>query len=252
MSEAVICYPLSFLERPEDRSLLMELKFIGIDSATASLLLYRIWADFSTGKSDKRKISSDRASLQLDRDVLLMEDFCKWEGEPGHLVISALMTGFLRYEEQDGAKYLICQGFFPMNSAWCREGKSFQKRGGYSRSVDRQAVAVDREARERETLWSRNNQAFDGVDEKRRGDSLRFVMQVCRVMDLPKPADDELRSGVLRMGIEILDSATDSEIKSTLVWLIGNRSDSFIPRRLDQILRKWPEIVTRAKSETGN
>lgn len=249
MAEAVICYPASFLERPEDRRFLMELAACGCSGAEAHLMLYRIWADYSTGKSDRRKIRAAREDLATDTDVRLMEDFCGWKGGAGDLVISAVNSGFLRHERLEGVNSLVCHGFFPINSSWCRDGKSFQKRGGLSRSADKQAIAADREARERETLWDRTSQKFEDVTPARRGDSLRFCLRVTRAMDIPNPTDEELRSGSLRMALEIMDRLSEPEIKSTLVWLIGNRTDTSLPRRLDQILRDWDKLAERAKNE---
>ena len=37
-TQAVICYPSSFLERPEDRSFLIELSFAKIPAASATVL----------------------------------------------------------------------------------------------------------------------------------------------------------------------------------------------------------------------
>lgn len=248
-TEAVICYPAAFLERPEDRRCLLELEAIDCPREAACLILYRIWADYSTGRSDRRVVQSSIADLASDPEARLMEGFCGWEGLAGTLIIAALNSGFLRYEERDGVKWLVCHGFFPINSPWCRDGKSFQKRGGLSRSLQKQANAVDREAQEVETLWDKTGQAeVDGLTAAARGDALRFCMRVSRAMDMPRPTDAEMKSGCLRLAKDILAHGSES-INETLLWLIGNRTSQEIPRRLDQILRDWDRLLEKAKSE---
>jgi hypothetical protein len=248
-SEAVICYPAAFLERPEDRRCLLELAATGCPREAASLMLYRIWADYSTGRSDRRVVRSSLAELASDPEARLMEGFCGWTGAPGGLVIAAVSSGFLRHEERDGVKWLVCHGFFPINSTWCRDGKSFQKRGGLSRSLQKQANAVDREAREVETLWDKTGHAeVDGLTAAARGDALRLCMRICRAMDMPRPTDAEMKSGCLRLAKDILAHGSES-INETLLWLIGNRTSPEIPRRLDQILRDWDRFLEKAKRE---
>jgi hypothetical protein len=250
MNEAVICYPRSFLERPEDRRFLMELKHLEAPEDSARLYLYRLWADYATGGSDRREITHPEAEIGKDGAVRLLEDFCGWVGVSGDLVRAALAAGFLSIDSRDGKRALVCTGFFPINSAWCRDGKSMQKKGGLARAAQNQKRATERDAAARETLWLRRNDEFD-VTPEQRGAALRFVMRLCRAVNLATPDDEALRAGPFRKAAEILDRADEATVERTLLWLISNRSEPDIPQRIDQLLRGWDTFVSRAQSEMG-
>jgi hypothetical protein len=249
MSAPVICYPYSFLERPEDRSFLIELGIANVPGDTARLMLYRIWADFATGGSDRRVLASPE-NLGKDRLVRVLESFCGWSGEPGLLVRMGVESGFLQIERGGDITMLVCHGFFPINSAWTRGGNSFQKRGAYTRIKNKQASLADAEASKREELWQRTGTtAFSEFNDDERKSALRFIIRICRALGLKIPADSVLAAGPFRMAAECLRASSEKEIDDTLLWLISKRQSPDISDRLDVILRGWSELMKKAASE---
>jgi hypothetical protein len=234
--------------------LLMELDSCGVKGADAKLLLYRLWADFATGGSDRRPVATGTADLASDMAVRMIESFCGWEGNGGDLILACIAANFLAFDPApDGGSggHLICTGFFPINSAWCRSGKSMQKKGGWARAAQRQVITADREAGERMELWKRTGASFGDMSASDRGEALRFVLRVCRAMNVATPTDDELRAGPLRLASEIIARTSAARLNDIFVWIIGNRSAQGIPTRLDLILRDWEAIEKRALSEMG-
>ena len=249
MSVPVICYPYSFLERPEDRSFLIELSLEGVAPDSARLMLYRIWADFATGGSDRR-VLAEVEDIGKDRLVRVLESFCGWKGESGSLVRMALASGFLKMEHVGESSVLVCCGFFPINSAWTRGGNSIQKRGAYTRIRNKQSDLADKEASEREELWKRNGSvAFSEFTEEERKSSLRFIIRICRALGMKMPADSILSAGPFRMASEVLRVSSQKEIDDTLLWLISKRQSPDVSDRLDVILREWKEMSKKAELE---
>jgi hypothetical protein len=232
----------------------MELDACGVNGADAKILLYRLWVDFATGGSDRRPVSRASNELASDMAVRMIESFCGWQGNTGDLILAALASGFFTFDPSaDGGSggHLICTGFFPINSAWCRSGKSMQKKGGWARAAQRQVIAADRDAGARTELWNRTNANFGDMTAAERGEALRFVLRLCRAMNLATPTDDELRAGPLRLASAIISRTSADRLNDIFVWIVGNRGAQGIPNRLDLILRDWDDIEKRALSEMG-
>ena len=246
-TQAVICYPSSFLERPEDRSFLIELSFAKIPKDTARLILYRIWADFATGGSDRRKIDAEK--LEDDRQVLVLENFCEWAGRAGDLVRMAIGSGFLAVERGESATMLVCKGFYPTNSAWNAKGRGFQKRGGLSRVLKVHGEKADGDVEDMEKLWARTGNPFADVHSDTLLEATRLIFRICRTLSLKNPSSAELQSGIMRMALELVQASEESQIKETLLWLLSRRKEPDMPDRLDAILRAWPSYVDKAKNE---
>ena len=246
-TQAVICYPSSFLERPEDRSFLMELSFASIPKDSACLILYRIWADFATGGSDRRLVDPEK--LAGDRQVRVLENFCGWTGEAGDLVRMAIGTDFLTIERGETTAMLVCKGFYPTNSAWNAKGRGFQKRGGLSRVLKVHGEKAEGDVQDLEKLWARTGNPFADIHPDILGEANRLIFRVCRTLSLKNPTTPELQSGIMRMAIELVQSSDEAQIKETLLWLLSRRKEPNMPERLDVVLRSWPSYVEKAKNE---
>jgi len=249
---SVVSYPQSFLHRPEDRSFLLELSAAGIQAAESKLMLYRVWADYATGGSDRRPV--DPEALATDRQVRVLESFCEWQGGPGEMVRLAVMAGFLRMEPApSGGHALICSGFYPINSNWNAKGNSFQRRGAYTRILGADLKKSLQSAQEREELWSRSGGGvFKEVPADTRREALVFINRVCRALKMPFPADSVLSAGIFPLAIDCINTCSGKSIDSTLMWLLSNRAAQTVPDRLDAILREWPEFTKKAADEMGD
>jgi hypothetical protein len=250
---SVVSYPQSFLHRPEDRSFLMELKAAGCDENAARLMLYRIWADYATGGSDRRPV--DLSDLAQDRQVRVLESFCEWTGKSGDMVRLGIASGFLRTEPSaGGGDMLICTGFYPINSNWNAKGNSFQRRGAYTRILAANLKESLRSADEREELWSRSGGgAFKDIPAESRREALVFINRICRALKIPAPADSVLAAGgVFNLAVQAIQTHSVKSIDSTLMWLLSNRGAQSIPDRIDAILREWPVLARKAAEEMGD
>lgn len=248
MSEAVICYPQSFLERPEDRSFLMELEMAGVSNDASRLVLYRIWADFATSGTDRRSVNDE--DLAGDRAVRVLEAFCDWRGEPGALVRMAVETGFLKIEPSATGPMLICKDFFPNNSAWSSKGRSFQKKGAFTRVMKKHLASAEDDASQREELWKRTGSSiFEEIPGETRAAALRFIYRICRALGRPVDSDEVLSAGPFRQAVDCLRDFSAKEVDDTLVWLISRRKSPDIPERIDAVLRAWPDYVKQSAAE---
>lgn len=248
MAESVICYPSLFLERPQDRVFLEKLRRAGVGDDTSKLMLYRIWADFATGQSDRRGLAKGGSHLAADPYALSIESFCEWRGEAGLLVSFAVESGFLRLEGGGDERVLVCDGFFPINSGWSKSGNSMQKKGAFTRILRRQEREAKAEVDEREELWSRTN-AVPELGENQRRAAVLFIARVCRALQFPPPTDAELNTGMLRRAHEIVTSTDEVSLEQTLLWLLSMRGDQLIPVRADLALKMWPDLMRSAKAQ---
>lgn len=250
---SIVSYPQSFLSRPEDRAFLIEQDQAGVSPEKAALTLYRIWADYSTGGSDRRPLADE--DLSKDRQVRVLESFCGWDGAPGDMVRLAVAAGFLRIETQpSGNRALVCTGFYPINSNWNAKGNSFQRKGAFTRILTADLKSAMKSAEEREELWSRTGGgAFAAIPAESRREALVFMNRVCRALKMPVPADSVLAaSGAFDLALAVLRDHESREVDSTLMWLLANRNGQDIPDRLDVVLREWKTFLAKAQEDIGS
>lgn len=248
---STVAYPTSFLERPEDRSFLIELELARVPKDAARLILYRIWSDFATGGSDRRKIEVE--NLAEDRQVRVLENYCEWTGEPGDLVRMAIAAGFLTLIDGDSGKYLVCAGFYPINSAFNAKGRSFQRRGGLSRVLNAQSQAAQGDADDFEKLWERTGNPFQDVPPEICRRAILLISNITRALGLKNPTNEELKTGIMRMAIENVQSTDEKAVSETLLWILSRRKDpDMVNARLDTILRTFPAHVASAASEMSH
>ena len=247
---AAICYPMSFLERPEDRSLLGELGSAGVSAEVARLTLYLIWKDFATGGGDRRKIAEGQ--LAGDRQVRVLESYCGWKGGEGELVRMAIDSGFLSLGTEGEDRFLVCTGFFPLNSAFSGKGTGFQRRGGLTRALRSQDKRAGEEAKKHNDLLSRSSvPGFSDVPAEDREQALTFIHRVCRARAINVPSDGLLAGGVFRMAVECARATSPEDAQNTLIWILSKRNSPDLSNRLDALLREWPTLVKRAAEEMG-
>lgn len=250
MSVPTICFPVSFLERPEDRSFLIEMSFAEVPADTAKLTLYRIWHDFATGGSDRRVVNPE--NLPEDRQVRVLESFCGWTGTAGKLVRMGIDSGFLKIDgTAESGHSLVCCGFYPINSAWKKKGTSMQQLGAYTRVLKRDDKIAEADLTQREELWSRTGGGiFTTVPEHERRDAMKFIYRICRSRGIDVPSDAVLSAGPFRAAVECLEAQTpEKKVNNALIWIISQRSSPDLPERLDALLREWPEILKKSAEE---
>lgn len=249
---SVVSYPQSFLSRPEDRAFLIELEQAGVTAEKAALMLYRIWADYSTGGSDRRPVMEE--DIGADRQVRVLESFCGWDGPPGDLVRLGVASGFLRFEvNPSGGRALVCSGFYPINSNWNVKGNSFQRKGAFTRILTADLKSAMKSAEEREELWSRTGGgAFASIPAESRREALIFMNRVSRALKMGVPADSVLAaSGAFGLALDCLRDHDPKSIDATLMWLLANRNGQDVPDRLDAVLRQWSVFAAKAAEEIG-
>lgn len=243
----LVCYPKIFLERPEDRDFITELVALGVPAAEAKLLLYRIWADFAIGGSERRGLGVDDAGQR--RAIRSIEEYVGWSGTHGELVATAVSVGFLKRDEGSGVPVLICVGFKECNAG---KGRSMQSAGGKATAIVKHAKAAAAAAEERLELWNRTTpRNLEGVPMEKRKRGLVLMLRVCRVLSLKDPGDVVLVDGTLAAILAILDQHSEDAVERTIKWLYGNRTDESIPDQLHAVFAKWNEFTVRAEAEAG-
>lgn len=249
---AVVSFPQSFLQRPEDRLFMAALSSTGVDSELAELMLYRVWRDFGSGGSDRRALSPD-VGLAHDPQVKLLADSAGYPGSPGSFIQYGIHSGFFALEGvEEGKPVLVCKDFFPINSSWSVSGKSIQKKGAYTRARNRQAEEAEAEAKKQLEVWERTAPPdLSGMDAEQRRNGIIFIHRLGRALDLKLPPDAELRAGPLAAAAAIVGNTPVKSLDDTLLWLLSKAKDASatIPRNLKDLLAAWPSLVDQAGRE---
>lgn len=243
----LVCYPKSFLERPEDRDLISDLVALGTPVLEAKLLLYRIWADFAIGGSERRSLGVDSSGER--RAIRSIEEFVGWSGVHGELIGTAVAVGFLKRDEAAGLPVLICVGFKECNAG---KGRSMQSAGGKATAIVKHTKAATAAAEERMELWGRTTpRSLESIPAEKQKQGLVLMLRVCRVLSLKDPGDVVLVDGTLSSVLSVLDQHSPEDIELAIKWLYGNRNDESVPDQLHAVFVKWSEFVSRAEAEKG-
>lgn len=221
----------------------------------ARLALYLLWCDFANGGSDRRALRCEEdapaGELAAEGQVALLEDFAGWTGGRGGFFRMAVEAGFLRMEPREGGGCdVVCHGFYPLNARLNRQGKSIQRMGGLARSVRSKQRDAEMLAARSLELWERRGDQFDLPEEHRR-DALRLILELARVMALDSPADEVLRTGLLRKAHECQRTTDAEERQRVLMWLLAHRDDADVPKDVGRLLAMWDDLCSKSRIEMG-
>ncbi len=242
----IVKYPESFLSRPCDRRFLA---LVG-DRVQGALCAYRIWADYSIGSSDRRRLSEplDGGKVSCsDREVLIMEEFCDWDGARGGLVRAAVDSGFLTLVEAGGGVDLVCTGFYPLNS---KSALSMQQKGAYANAVSRANKKADKTSAEQMDIFERNGHEVSKVElsDGQKREAIKLVQILGRVMRLKELASSDWRASLVEEASAVCGKYLVAEREMVFRWLMMHRADAEIPKRVDLILKNFADYMERARA----
>lgn len=248
--------PVNFGERQCDRMLLSKLRTSESNAEWRSYLLWmmlQVWRDFAIARDDRRLVPKDeRARRQCDA-VLILEEYCGWNGDPGKFVQAAIDCGFFQLVSVDAENSeLVLVDFFPANHAAAREITS-SKLGGISKSINIARRAAQEQSTEQLGLFERTNDPVLKEHGKDRVMSALFlVCQICRILGWKSPESAQWRDSLTVKALAVLDSTTELERELACKWFVANRKSQEIPTRIDFVLDKFGEFVTKAHRDFGS
>ena len=243
--ESYVKYPVSFLSRPCDR------KFIAVlgDKTLGSLCAYRIWADFAISASDRRVLSLplvEGLPSHLDQEVVILEHFCDWRGEAGKLVAAAISAGFLELKRCTNEVQLVCAGFYPLND---KPALTMQQKGAYKKMLNKVFADTDKSASDQLEIFDKTNHSVKlldlSADDKK--SAIRFVNSLVRVMQLKPLSHSDWSDDLLVGSLSICNEKKQEDVDALFYWLMVNRTDPEIPRRIDLIIKNLPDYFKKSK-----
>lgn len=253
--------PLNFGERPCDRTLLACLRpksaNEGMTTAESSAYSSRclwsaflVWKDFGIARDDRRAVPLEPAERAASQSVAIIEQYCGWSGAPGAFVEAAIKAGFFLLSPVDAeTAELILVDFFPANHSVARD-VSNSKLGGISKGVNLARAKAAGAADEQLEFFTRTNDpllATCGKTELR--EAVMFVHQICNILRRPAPTSKEWAQAITVKALDVLDKHVQADVEVAFKWLLSNRSSQEIPPRLDFILDRFADFVTKGRKD---
>ncbi len=245
--------PLNFGERPCDRALLANFKVSHGDLIQRNYILWMalmVWRDFGIARDDRRAVPRDAATRAASQPVAIIEQFIGFVGEPGRFVEFAIDAGFFQLIPIDEATAdLVLVDFFPANHTAARD-ISNSKLGGISKSVNIARREADIRTKEQLGLFERTESDVirqHGKDRVR--DALFLVHQICRILGRQPPVAAEWKEALAPKALAVLDTHTEEEREVAFKWFVANRGSQELPPRMDFILDRFAEFVTKGRRD---
>jgi hypothetical protein len=242
--------PLNFGERQCDRLLLARLASPTCGKQAILWMAFMVWRDFGIARDDRRQVPLDPQARAHCDAVVILEQYCGWEGAAGHFVESAISSGFFLLTPVDElAADLVLVDFFPANRSEARQ-ISNSKLGGISKGMNiarRDAAAA---AAEQLGLFEKSDSpVLKAYTKNEIKNALFLVHQVCRILRRQAPVANEWREALASKAITVLNAHTEAELESAFRWMSANRDSQEIPPRLDFILDGFAKFVTNGRRD---
>lgn len=221
------------------------------DKQKAGYYAYRIWADYSTGGSDRRRLGEplvDGVPNHADNQVLILEEFCDWDGQRGGLIAAAVKSGFLVVSESGDTADLVCKDFYPMNN---QSKVSIQKKGGWKAAINNYRKQADVLSGDQLKIFDATGHGVSEMEvtDQNKKDAVTMVMIVVRIMKLDELASNDWTVELMETACQIVLRYTNVEREKTFMWLLANRDEPGIPLRVDLILKRFNEYAEKARTE---
>lgn len=245
--------PLNFGERPCDRALLANLPLDARDAAVRGHALWMallVWKDFGIARDDRRIAPLCPTARMRSQTTAIIEQFIGYTGEQGTFVEAALQAGFFSLvpvDEENGDLVLV--DFFPANHTAARDITN-SKLGGISKGIN--IARRDAMARSKEQLGlfeSTKSEVLKTHGKERVKDALFLVHQVCRILGRQPPVAAEWKEALIIKASTVLDAHTEAELEVAFKWFAANRNSQEVPPRIDLILERFSEFVTKGRRD---
>ena len=240
--------PLNFGERPCDRSLLAYLRSI-TDNSPAAILwsAFLVWKDFGIARDDRRRVPLSATDRAISHPVTIIEQYCGWCGAPGAFVQAAIQAAFFTLSPiDDSTAELILTDFFPANHSTSRDITN-SKLGGIGKGVNvakrLSAAAADEQL---DFFAKTRNPLLETVGKSELREAVMFVHALCKILKRNPPASREWADTLTVKALAVLNATSASDLDATFKWLLANRASQEIPPRLDFLLDRFPEFLSKA------
>lgn len=252
-----LALPLNFGDRACDRLFVAKLGAVVGGSSVDSKPIYlwsafMVWKDFGIARDDRRKVPMD-ADLRAKCDtVVILEQYCGWNGAPGFFVECGIQSGFFELVALDDEYAdLVLVDFFPANRSESRN-ISAAKLGGISKGVNIAREKAKSAADEQLALFEQQDSPLlKGHARERVRNGLFLVHQICRNLRRNPPVAHEWRDSLTRKAMDILDSTTERDRELVFRWFSANRDSQKIPPRLDFVMNEFSNFLSEAKKDFG-
>jgi len=239
--------PNNFLSRECDRKFLIA--FHGVDKPreSAGYFMFRIWQDYAQNGTDRREIGV--AAYGEDPACQILEEATGWKGLPGKLVQIAVESGFMVVsDEEAGKRSLQVAGFFPLNLRSKTEGGA-RRKGAMGAAVSKLAKGAVMDTAQQVELWSRSEAPGD-LDPKDRKEATLLVHVLCRCLAMAPPTKNQWENGILlKQAAAVRAAFGDEQLESVWRYLVANRDNPEIPKRVDLALNNFKKYVGLAQEQ---
>ena len=90
------------------------------------------------------------------------------------------------------------------------------------------------------------NPLLETVGKSELREAVMFVHALCKILKRNPPASREWADTLTVKALAVLNATSASDLDATFKWLLANRASQEIPPRLDFLLDRFPEFLSKA------
>jgi|GEM_PF-4387386 len=240
--------PVIFGTRQVDRlfqRLLLARLSLAADSAFG--IMVRLWQNFAVDPDSEWIVPEDQDGWSTQPPVLLIEEFCHFEGEPGKLVRAGVDSGFLVVAPVDVGRVRIRAKGFDEQNRRAPDAASLGSLGGIARARKHAAKHARTVADEALELFERRGDDLLKMGPQKIHEGLVIITQITRILRWPEKTDPVFLSKVVPLAIQVRGQF-GAEFEDFLGWLHSNRDCEELPARVDLLLEKAEELLPAVRA----
>jgi len=220
----------------------------------AALHYVLMWTEWGLSAMEWRSLRQPFDTVEkypwADEDItFLIEQFCKWSGDRGGLIVAALEAGVLAVEKRGDLAGLLLVDFWRHNEHLSPEYKTMQQRGAAARHRRHQieelkpmAAQQARIMEAQERLWP-DRQAT----QQERQQALALVMRMDRACGKPVRISSQYDDALLDAALSVVRGFTEDDVDAVERYLFGGRDDVAVVKEAPHIIAGFTKILEAAR-----
>lgn len=254
MKVPLLHVPLTYDAAPELARLRMLLSRCGeFAEGMAHFYWLRLWRCWAEGQTEWRPLAqSYRGEHDWTREPLtiVIEDGCRWKGNPGELVKLLLEAQLLQVVLRGELAGLSVAGFWSHNEHVDPAFKSIQAKGGMATKKVRDAKLVQDQATQQAQLIQavipEVSLAGKGASEEEQKAAIAIVMRIYRACGQPVPGTKQYsEGGILERALKIHREMPFKAVDVVETHYLRNRDDASLLRDPLRVIETFAEIYAR-------
>ncbi len=247
---STVNFPHNFGQRQCDRKLVLALRKEDESLTRGDILwmMFLVWQDFANAREDRRLVPASLEARANSAATEILEEFIDWRGARGRFIESAIQEGFfLLVGNGVDELELVLVDFLPANAAAATVSNS--ARGGTEKSFNRIKANSEAAASDQLQLFEATGLvAIEGVAPSEMKASARLIHQICLALRWKTPESEDWKNSIMSKAAVVIRNTAAQDRDDVIRWLILNKTDAKIPKRIDFMLDAFPTFIPEART----